>query len=420
MACRLLFLCHIAFANATFHQTHFAIGGGYDPFPSNGSYAAAKDAGLTFLHQTSDKASPQEMAALCVEHNLSCALELGSLKTIAPGPGVWGYDIRDEPRAKDFPTLAADVASVRAVRPDALSFINLLGYGGCENTTEGCARFYGTNTYAEYLDAFVSTVKPDILSTDFYIKDSSPTNLDMWHLNLEYLHNKSVQAGVPFWNYVWMSTNGWGLSQGFYRWQLFTSVAYGSKGLLQWSLSPCRSRHDCSSKSRWSPYPSLFDKYGHTFKPIFDMVQAEHKPFAIFGPLLMQMELLTVVRTKSARPAAVAGMPVVRISGPEGGPWLLGHFKDGSKTNRSVAQTGGQPYDTGAYGDCVMVVNDDPTMSRFASIDLVNASLVREVSATDGALVPLTDDAPDVPGFQLFFLEGAGRLLCWSNTTIPV
>merc|ERR1712176_218352 len=210
-------------------------------------------------------------------------------------------------------------------------------------TTAGCARLYGTDTFAEYLDAFLSTVKPDILSTDFYVRDATPTSLDMWHLNLQYLHNKSVKAGIPFWNYVWMSTNGWGLSQGFYRWQLFTSVTYGSKGTLQWSLSPCRSERDCSSRSRWVPYPSLFDKYGHTFKPIFDMVQTEHKPFAILGPLLMQMELRAVVRTESQRLETVAGMPVLSISGPEGGPWLLGHFQLGSSTS-------------GAYSDCVMVV----------------------------------------------------------------
>ena len=125
----------------------------------------------------------------------------------------------------------------------------------------------------------------------------------------------------------------------------------------------------------------------------------------------------------------VAGMPLRSISP---GAWLLGHFRR-----------------NGGGGDCVMVVNDDPSSTAFPSLDLsAGAHLVsyqdchivllltfpivpglphvvahtagaREVSQETGELgaVAVPNDAPDVAGFHLFFAEGSARLFCWSNST---
>ena len=93
----------------------------------------------------------------------------------------------------------------------------------------------------------------------------------------------------------------------------------------------------------------------------------------------------------------VAGMPLRSIST---GAWLLGHFRRDS---------GG--------GECVMVVNDDPSSTAFPSIDL--GAGAREVSQETGALegAPVANEAPDVAGFHLFFTEGSARLFCYSNST---
>jgi hypothetical protein len=307
---------------------------------------------------------------------------------------VWGYFLHDEPRAKDFPALARAVAAVRSQHPDALSFINLLGTANF-SAAEAKA-LYGVPTYEEYVDSFIATVKPDILSYDCYPEYASMDNL---HYNAGFMRNKSLHAGIPLWNYIWLEANGRGHGAGFYRWQLFVSAAYGSRGIMQWSLSPCGNIHACGPKDRWAPFPCLLDKHGQLFKPVASMARAEHRRLLAMGPLLIQMDSLQVQRHKPSRAAPiirVAGMPLRSITG---GAWLLGHF-------RSPRQ-----------GECVMVVNDDPINTAFPSIDLGAAAAVREVDQESGALVAVEDEAPDVAGFQLFWDEGGGRLFCWGNST---
>ena len=166
-----LCLAAVAAARAAgFRQTRFVIGGGPDPPPTNTSYSSLNAAGVTFLHADSNEvtsvAGAQRMAKLCATNGLSCALPLVANKAVTPdGSSVWGFFVKDEPRAKDFPGLAKDVAEIRALHPSALSFINLLG---TKNFTAAEAKaLYGVDTFSEYVDSFIATVKPDILSCEF-------------------------------------------------------------------------------------------------------------------------------------------------------------------------------------------------------------------------------------------------------------
>ena len=223
--------------------------------------------------------------------------------------------------------------------------------------------------------------------------------MDNFHYNAAFMRNKSLHAGIPMWNYIWLEANGRGHGVGFYRWQLFVSAAYGSRGIMQWSLSPCANTHACGPKDRWAPFPCLLDKHGQPFKPVFNMARAEHHRMLAMGPRLIQMKSLDVQRLKPAHGAP----PIVRFNSSSPlrsismGAWLLGHFQS-------------------PHGDCVMVVNDDPIETKFPSIDLGSAAAVREVDQETGALVSVEDEAPDVAGFQLYFLGGGGRLFCWGSS----
>jgi hypothetical protein len=400
----LLHIC--AQSPGSFHQSRFVIGGGPDPPPTNVSYSNLHAAGVTFVHADSDEvtsvAGAKQMAALCSANNLSCALPLVAVDTVAPDDGgsVWGYFLHDEPKAKDFAGLAKAVASVRSRHPDALSFINLLGTANF-SAAEAKA-LYGVATYTEYVDSFIATVKPDILSYDCY---PEYTSMDNFHYNAAFMRNKSLHAGIPLWNYIWLEANGRGHGAGFYRWQLFVSAAYGSRGIMQWSLSPCGRIRECGPKDRWAPFPCLLDKHGQLFKPVASMAVREHRRLVAMGPLLIRMDSLQVQRHKHSRTTPVikvAGMPLQSISG---GAWLLGHFRSPQ------------------HGECVMIVNDDPINTAFPSINLGDgggggrAAVVHEVDQESGSLVTVVDEAPDVAGFQLFWDEGGGRLFCWGNLT---
>jgi len=382
-------------------QSRFVIGGGPDPPPTNVSYSNLNSVGVTFVHADTNEvtsvASAQKMASLFRANNLSCSLLLLATKTVAPdGDSVWGYFIHDEPRAREFPGLAKTVAEVRSQHPDALSFINLLGtknFSAAETKS-----LYGVATYDEYVDSFIATVKPDILSYDCYPRDLS--EMDNFHYNGAFMRNKSLHAGIPMWNYIWLESNGFGHGPGFYRWQLFVSAAYGSRGIMQWSVSPCGNIHACGPKDRWAPYPCLLDKHGQLFKPVANMARREHHRILALGPLLLQMDSLQVQRYKHNSSTPIikppAGMPLQSITG---GAWLLGHFRSPQ------------------HGECVMVVNDDPVNTAFPTVNLGLAAAVREADQESGALVAVADEAPDVAGFQLFWDEGGGRLFCWRGNS---
>ena len=137
-------------SSSGFVQTRFVIGGGPDPPCTQTSYANVRAVGCTFLHADSNAvtsaAGAQQMATLCAANNLTCVLPLAGLKAVAPGANVWGYFLHDEPGAKDFAGIAKQVAEVRALRPTALSFVNLGGFAdlGCGLTANNltCAAKY--------------------------------------------------------------------------------------------------------------------------------------------------------------------------------------------------------------------------------------------------------------------------------------
>eukprot|EP01046_Picozoa_sp_COSAG06_P023924 COSAG06_NODE_1922_length_8061_cov_17.839990_6_plen_436_part_00 len=356
-----------AFAASSFRQTTFVIGGGPDPPPTNTSYGNLRAAGCTFVHADSDEVTTvrgaQEMAALCAANNLSCVLPNVAAKAVAApsaSGSVWGFFVHDEPKAKEFAGLAKSVAEIRSLHPGALSFVNLLGYGNF-TTTENRA-LYGTDTYEEYVDGFLATVKPDILSYDCY-PNETPVEMDLMHLNLQIHRNKSLAAGIPMWNYIWLAANGRGHGVGFYRWQLWVSAAYGSRGIMQWSLSPCANIHACGPKDRWAPYPCLLDKHGGAFKPVFNMASTEHARILALGPRLLALQSQRVVRLapSHATPVVkVTGMPLKSISS---GKWVLGHLRPESSTHSAGGVAAGTELGS-SMDNCVMIVNDVSPQDR--------------------------------------------------------
>ena len=159
---------------------------------------------------------------------------------------------------------------------------------------------YDTDTYDEYVDGFISTVKPDILSYDCY-PGPVKSEMDLFHFNLQLMRNKSLAAKIPLWTYIWLNSNGRGHGAGFYRWQLFIAAAHGVRAIMQWSLSPCGNIHACGPRDRWAPYPCLLDKHGNQFKPVADMARVEHQKLLALGPLLLEMTSVQVVSHRLTR-----------------------------------------------------------------------------------------------------------------------
>jgi hypothetical protein len=140
-------------------------------------------------------------------------------------PALYAYHLVDEPGASKFAGLARIVEYLRRRDPAHLAYIDLY-----PNYADDAS--YGTKGYDAYLDSFIRTVKPSLLSYDHYqFMETSDTGLYL--KNLAEVGQKAKSAGVPFMNIVqaaqWKGTRLPTADQE--RFLAYTTMAYGAQGI---------------------------------------------------------------------------------------------------------------------------------------------------------------------------------------------
>lgn len=142
-------------------------------------------------------------------------------------PALYGYYIRDEPNAEWFESLGEIVAEFLQRDPRHLPYINLF-------PTYASVQQLGTPTYADHLDRFLRIVRPPVLSYDHYcLLHGDRDRLDYFE-NLELIREYARRYGVPPWNII-LSTPHLAYRDPTpteMRWQVYTSLPYGMKGLM--------------------------------------------------------------------------------------------------------------------------------------------------------------------------------------------
>ena len=167
---------------------------------------------------------------------------------ITSSPAFWGFDFYDEPNTNVFPALANLSRQVGAAFPSKVRFINLL-----PNYADPVTQLMAKN-YTNYVSKFVTSMVaggagPDILCMDHYPFFEYPAGSNLtssvagYRANLGVLRAESLRAGIPFWNFF--NNVGWSThsdpTEAQMRWQVFTSLAYGAKGVLYYCYNsePC-------------------------------------------------------------------------------------------------------------------------------------------------------------------------------------
>lgn len=152
-------------------------------------------------------------------------------------PAVLGYFIMDEPGAPAFPVLAQAVAAVKKYAPGKLAYINLFPSYATVGAPDKSQ--LGTATFTEYLERFVSEVKPQILSYDNYMVQYSDDLMDenkaaIYYADLIEVRRVAQKHGLPFWNIVScnqirkQTTTPSPANMAF---QAYTTLAAGGRGL---------------------------------------------------------------------------------------------------------------------------------------------------------------------------------------------
>jgi hypothetical protein len=286
-------------------------------------------------------------------------------------PAVYGYYLRDEPRASFFPGLAAVSSVVKEKHPGVWPYVNLF-----PNYAD--AGQLGTKTYDEYVEIFVAACKPPILSYDHYAIMEGGGLRGEYFANLESVRRAAVKHKLPFWQIVLSlgCLNYREPTMADMRFQVYTSLAYGARGLAYF-------KYFTPGVGNFRNGP--IDQFGHE-TPMWTMMRQVNLQIGKLGPTLLKLKSDRVYHFGTI-PAGCTGPDDKSLVTAMAGNMLVGEFthEDGSRY--------------------IMVVNKDFAGSIVAYPQFRKpVSKLNFVSAYDGSLV-------NYEGEYTWVAPGQGMLL---------
>lgn len=293
-------------------------------------------------------------------------------------PALYGYYLKDEPNYADFEALRQISGEFLRHDPNHLAYINLF-------PTYASTKQLGTPTYADHLDQYLSIVKPRVLSYDHYCLMRDGTDRPDYFENLSLIREHGLRYGVPPWNII-LSLSHLAYrdpTAGEMRWQVYTSLAYGMKGIMWFTYW---------SEKSWEKDGEIgiVDSDGKPAR-LYPIVQQLNGEMKMLGRTLLGLTSTGVFHTGEIPAGCRRQGTDSLLSAPPDVPLVIGFFRD-----REGA-------------DYVMVVNsnhDEPVEVPLTFLPHVVS--IAEISATDGMERPVESSDRQM---KLQLAAGDGRLL---------
>jgi hypothetical protein len=250
-----------------------------------------------------------------------------------------GWHLADEPQRREQLDRIGELSRRLRALPataDQLDYCNLLPTVD-PATNADYARDFGSDparAYAAYLRAYLSQFDDEpapasVLSFDHYPFLRSPRPDAFWFLNLLLARDAAAAADrpaegrfVPVWVIIQASSfrpSGRAftrhLTPVMVRWQAWSAVAYGAKGIAYWTLSPAE-----DTKNRIGFGPGVFDGRGRA-TGLVPVVRQLNRELHALGPTLME---LGAVGARHVSIAGQSGLAGERWTRANGGPNPLG------------------------------------------------------------------------------------------------
>ncbi len=380
--------------SARFVQDRIAIGLWVPPQTSENleqRYQEIADAHFTVVIGTAGTNAAGQLA-LCHKVGLKALVDGSPAPAALPeSPACWGYLLTDEPSASAFPALAERARAIRQARPGRLAYVNL--YPNYASTAQ-----LGTPTYEEHVSQFMRVFQPDVLSMDHYpLMRPDRDSRDAYCDNLEVFRRHALEAKVPFWNYFYSMPFNDRLdpTEAQIRWQIFTSLAYGAKGVLYFCYwTPGKGN---GGTGEFPKGGALLTAEGLKTRH-YDEARRINAEIKALGPTLMNLTSTAIFRLNTA---PTEGEPqvdhpvrrVTRVGADPHSEFIVGCFRhaDGRRA--------------------ALIVNHSYAHTAWPTVEFASpATAVKEVDKHTGREVAAIDDSPELPGLQLSFGPGDARL----------
>ncbi len=367
-----------------FVQDRFAIGFWSAPRLTDQNYKDIADANFTMvIGGANTQESLKKQIKFCEKYDLKAIVSTANFlpDEFPVSPAVWGYLVKDEPPVSEFPKWKKVVEEIHKARPGRLAYINLYPNYASEKTL-------GAEAYEVYVRKFLEEVDVGVLSMDHYpwMFPDGTNGCEAYCENLATVRKYSLQKGIPFWNFF--------NTMPFYtlhdptesqiRWQIYTSLAYGSKGVMYFCYQ--------------SPHGREYEKGGAILNlegrktRHYDQARRINREVKNLGPTLMKLTSTGVHRVKpyEDKDELLKDTPIKILTN---GYYLVGVFK----------------HDDGRTA--VLLNNYNHSYTAWPTVKFnVPLDQVREVCKKTGKEIPVIDDSSAVKGLQISLDSAEGRL----------
>lgn len=284
-----------------------------------------------------------------------------------PDSLIGGYRIKDEPYYKDMDFIGISYNAAKISDPKVMPIVNLpaqpIGDFRPNAPKHAYSSYAGKrDTMLLYLNKFYETVHPDVLSYDYYplvYKSHNQTielNDSDFYYNLQLFALLSKLKGIPFWAFCQSSNVRFCeigkqdyrehpvATENFLRYEAFSALAFGAKGINYWRYSD--RRDDYSNVAKDGTYmlyfSALTDTLGHR-EPAWKCAQTVNRDIRKHEQMFLNAQLMSYsffdskLRTKLYIRPSINGISIPEYDGPikivevVGKGILLSRIFDGSE-----------------------------------------------------------------------------------------
>lgn len=296
----------------------------------------------------------------------------GIAKKTANDNTVFGYYLRDEPGSSVFPGLKNWKDTWAKVAPKSLAYINLYPiYANSEQQLQA-------KDYEDYLEKYVTTVKPNFISYDNYSLMNDGSMRKGYFENLRAVRAIALKNNIPFWNIV-LANSHYNYIEPSYPslcFQLFTTLAYGGKGISYYTYF---------DRKRGNYRYAAIDYFGHK-TPTWFILQNVNLQMHAIGKVYITLKSVHVFHSPKSEECKDGLESSHFLSSLSGDNLLVGEFEDASKA----------PY--------IIIVNKSLVKSQKFDISFKKQGTIYQINNYTGNSEPWSDE-------NSWLAPGQGRIM---------